>query len=177
MARAFVKELDGEEPDGAILERPQSGHPNYITLQGLERLKARTDEVRTRLIAVEGRKEDLSAQSELKSLQAELRYLEKRVQKAIPIDVGAQSGDAIRFGATVEMVDDQDRRYAFTIVGEDEADAEQGRISWVSPLGRELLDKRAGELVRWRRPAGDLELEVLAFDYGKSGSGQIKGTE
>ncbi|MBI2993732.1 MAG: GreA/GreB family elongation factor [Gammaproteobacteria bacterium] len=168
MSRAFVKELDGVETDADLLERPQSSHPNYITLEGLERLKARVQELRERQLALEAQKEDLSAGSELRALKSELRYLEQREQKAIPIDPAAQSADAIRFGATVQLEDAGGQRHTFTIVGEDEADVERGLISWVSPLGRELLDKRAGDVVNWRRPAGDLDLEILDFRYGKA---------
>lgn len=167
MSRAFVKELDGVETDADLLERPQSTHPNYITIQGLERLKARVQELREQQITLEARQDDLSAGSELRALKSELRYLEQREQKAIPIDPAAQSAEAIRFGATVQLEDKDGQRHAFTIVGEDEADVDHGLISWVSPLGRELLDKRAGDVVVWRRPAGDLELEILEFHYRK----------
>lgn len=167
MSRAFVKELDGVETEADLLERPQSGHPNYITVKGLERLHARIHSLRERQLALEAQKEDLSAGSELRALQSELRYLEQRMQKAIPIDPAAQSGDAIRFGATVRLEDADGRDHTFTIVGEDEADVACGLISWVSPLGSELLDKRAGDVVTWRRPAGDLELDILDFGYGR----------
>ena len=168
MSRAFVKELDGVETEADLLERPQSIHPNYITLEGLERLKVRVQELRERQVALEAQKEDLSAGSELRAVKSELRYLEQREQKAIPIDPAAQSGDAIRFGATVQVEDIDGHRHTFTIVGEDESDVDRGLISWVSPLGRELLDKRAGDVVVWRRPAGDLDLEILEFHYGSA---------
>lgn len=169
MSRAFVKELDGDQADADIPERPQSEHPNYITVTGLQRLQGRIVDMRERIEELKAREEELSAKSELKSLQAELSYLEKRQQSAIPIDISGQSGDEIRFGATVEMVDQDNQRHRFTIVGEDEADVSSALISWVSPLGRELLQKRAGDTAVWRRPAGDLELEILSVSYGKPG--------
>jgi transcription elongation GreA/GreB family factor len=65
----------------------------------------------------------------------------------------------------VEVLDDAGVMHRFMIVGEDEADAARNRISWVSPLAAALLNRRTGDTVIWRRPAGDIELEVLGFHY------------
>jgi len=165
MSRAFVKEPEGDQADTAPIERPQSAHPNYITLRGLERLKSRAESLRARDRELELAGNDLSAKNELAAVRSELRYLERRVHAAIPIDPAAQGGDEIRFGATVEVKDDHGERHAFTIVGEDEADPGSGLISWVSPLGRALLTRRAGDAIRWQRPAGDLELEIVSLTY------------
>lgn len=165
MSRAFVKELEGDQPGDVPPERPQSGHPNYITTQGLDALKESLEALRKRARALEGAEDELSAKSELGSVQAELRFLEKRIQAAIPVDPAAQDSVEIRFGATVNVEDEEGARHVFTIVGEDEADPEHGLISWVSPLGRALLNRRVGDAVRWQRPVGDLELEILSFDY------------
>lgn len=48
-------------------------------------------------------------------------------------------------------------------MGEDEAEPNQGRISWVSPLARELVGKKTDDVVMWERPAGNLEMEILEF--------------
>jgi transcription elongation GreA/GreB family factor len=167
MSRAFVKELEGDQPGDVPPERPQSGHPNYITTQGLDGLKDRFEALRDRARELENAEDELSAKSELGSVQAELRFLEKRIQAAIPVDPAAQDGAEIRFGATVNVEDEEGARHVFTIVGEDEADPERGLISWVSPLGRALLNRRVGDAVRWQRPVGDLELEILSFDYSR----------
>jgi transcription elongation GreA/GreB family factor len=53
--------------------------------------------------------------------------------------------------------------HPFTIVGEDEADVAQGKISWVSPLAKALLNARVGDVVTWRRPVGDKELQILSI--------------
>jgi transcription elongation GreA/GreB family factor len=169
VSRAFVKEPEGDQAGDAPPERPQSSHPNYMTVGGLARLKARAVTLRRRMRELEAGVEDLSARSELPAVRAELLWLDKRVQIAIPVDPAAQGGDEIRFGATVQLEDDEGAKHAFTIVGEDEADPERGLISWVSPLGGELLRKRVGDSVRWRRPVGDLELEILSFNYGVDG--------
>lgn len=169
MSRAFVKEQDGDEVDAGLPERQQSDHPNYITLRGVEDLKTRIAAMRARRQELETAPEALSAKSELQILKSELSYLEKRLQSAIPVDPAEQAMDVIRFGATVALVDADGARHSFTIVGEDEADVARGRISWVSPLGRELLNRKTGDCLTWHRPAGDLELEVLQFDYSDAG--------
>ncbi|MCZ6803533.1 MAG: GreA/GreB family elongation factor [Proteobacteria bacterium] len=69
----------------------------------------------------------------------------------------------MRFGATVKLIDENDLEYIFSIVGEDEAEPNQGRISWVSPLARELVGKKTDDVVMWERPAGNLEMEILEF--------------
>ena len=165
MSRAFVKEPDGDQAETDLPERPQSEHPNYITPAGLERLRASISTLRAEVRALEQRQDDLSTRSELQAKRSELRYLEKREQCAIPVDAVHRDGDEIHFGATVELADVDDRRYRFTIVGEDETDVENGLISWVSPLGAELLKAHVGDEVTWRRPGSDLELEVLAVSY------------
>ena len=67
------------------------------------------------------------------------------------------------------MIDENDQKYTFMIVGEDEAEPEKGFISWVSPLARELVGKKTNDVVIWERPAGVLELEILEFSYKNSG--------
>lgn len=165
MSRAFIKELDGDQAPAELIERPVSVYPNYMTPRGLGRMKLRFDELRRQQQELRNRTDDLAASKELRHLEMELRYLEKRIQTAIPVDTANQCGDRIRFGATVELVDPEGRHYSFTIVGEDEADAGRGLISWISPLARALLGRRIGEVVTWQRPAGDLELEITRFSY------------
>jgi transcription elongation GreA/GreB family factor len=165
MSRAFVKEPEGDQPGDDQPERPQSTHPNYITAEGLARLRQRLADASARRDLLEKDQDQLGARSELQSLRSEIRYLARRIELAIPVDPARQGTDAIRFGATVQVVDDAGAEHEFTIVGEDEADAARNRISWVSPLGAALLNHRTGDTLTWRRPAGDLELEVLGFRY------------
>ncbi|MGH8119644.1 MAG: GreA/GreB family elongation factor [Gammaproteobacteria bacterium] len=165
MSRAFVKEPDGEQADQEVIERPQSEFPNYITMPGLTRLKTRLEELRLRQKELKSGDENLSVKDRLRTLEAEIRYLDKRVQCAIPVEIHSQPGADIRFGATVHLVDENNRHYTFIIVGEDEADADRGMLSWVSPLAREMIGKQAGACIVWMRPAGDLELEITGFSY------------
>ena len=164
MSRAFVKEPDGDQAESDLPERPQSEHPNYITSNGLQRMKSTVEMLRQERDQL--KKEDgISAKNRIKSIEAKLRYLEKRIQRAISVDVSKQVSEEIRFGATVKLVDENVQKYIFTIVGEDETEPDEGFISWISPLARELVGKKINDFVIWERPAGNLELEILEFRY------------
>jgi transcription elongation GreA/GreB family factor len=69
----------------------------------------------------------------------------------------------------VEVCDEAGVVETYTIVGEDEADPSQGKVSWVSPLGEALLNAEPGDEVLWRRPAGTMRLEILSIRPGSSG--------
>jgi len=168
MSRAFVKEPEGDQAEDNLPERPQSDLPNYITPAGLEQLRASVAELQAEQKQLQSDAEALASRNRKKTLQQELRYLEQRIQSAIVIDPANQPEDAIRFGATVELLDERDKTWTFTIVGEDEADPEQDRISWASPLAKELMGKKTDNVVVWDRPAGKLELEITGFRYESS---------
>jgi transcription elongation factor GreB len=102
----------------------------------------------------------------LRDIDRRIRFLEKRLDILEVVDPKAARGDAVFFGATVEVEDEEGRRRRYQIVGEDESDPERGRVSYVSPLGRALLKRRVGEFVTVRRPAGDVEVEITAVGYG-----------
>jgi transcription elongation GreA/GreB family factor len=103
---------------------------------------------------------------ELATVQRDLRWVEGRLQHAIRVDPETQAADRVRFGMTVEVQDEEGRVETYTIVGEDEADAALGKISWVSPLAEALLHAEPGDEVVWRRPAGRKRLEILAVRPG-----------
>src|SRR5262249_11281216 len=102
----------------------------------------------------------------LREIDRRLNYLSKRLDKAVLVDPRQQRGDRAYFGATVGGEGEDGARRADGVVGEDETDTAAGRISWRSPVGRALLGKRAGDVVLVRRPAGEVELEVVAVRYG-----------
>ena len=93
-----------------------------------------------------------------------MRWLDQRVASAIEVDLLQQPRDRVAFGATV-TVDSSEGEQRWQIVGEDEADAEHGRVSYRSPLAQALLGARIGDEVIWPRPAGDLRIELVAIDY------------
>ena len=69
------------------------------------------------------------------------------------------------FGATVEVEYDDGEHQLFNIVGEDEADIALQKVSWVSPLAKALIGHKVGDSVVWKRPAGDLNLEIIKISY------------
>lgn len=88
-------------------------------------------------------------------IEAQIADLEDRVSRAQIIDPTTLSGDRIVFGATVTMLDEDDKPVRYQIVGQTEADAKRGRISYNSPLGKALIGKKVGEEVEVTVPSGE----------------------
>jgi transcription elongation factor GreB len=102
----------------------------------------------------------------LRELDKRLGYLSKVMKEAKQVDPAAQpSRDQVRFGATVELADDNDERRSLTIVGDDEADASAGLIGWSAPLARALIGSRVGDERIVRLPSGEKSYEVMAIRY------------
>ena len=102
----------------------------------------------------------------LREIDRRLTYLSKVMKLAKPVDPAAQvERDVIHFGATVELADEEDARRTLTLVGEDEADATAGRISWRAPIARALVGGRVGDERLVRLPAGEKSYEILAIAY------------
>lgn len=154
---------------------------NYITPQGA---RALTDEL-NQLVRVERPKTvdevataaahgDRSENAEykygklrLKEIDRRIRFLNKRLDSAVVVDPDKQEQrDIVFFGATVEVEDEEGERKRYQLVGEDESAPKEGRISWRSPIGRSLLKRKVGDFVTVKRPAGDIDLEVISVTYG-----------
>ena len=88
-------------------------------------------------------------------VEAQISELEDKVSRAQIIDPASLSGDKVIFGATVTVRDDDEKPARYQIVGQTEADAKQGRISYDSPLGRALIGKQVGDEVEVTVPSGD----------------------
>jgi transcription elongation factor GreA len=100
------------------------------------------------------------------NLEGRLRFLEYRIAHAEVIDPTTVSTDRIAFGATVTVLDvDTDEEIVYAIVGEDEADADAGRLSIRSPIVRALIGKVEGDSVTLQLPKGARELEVVKVEY------------
>jgi len=165
MSRAFVKEADGDNVLEDLPERPVSPHANLVTPAGLRFLREQVRDLlslRNTLL----NSDDMADKQRLKSVERDLRYFDERASTAILVDPEAQEGKHVHFGSTVEVLDEGDSPLRFSIVGEDEADVTAGKISWVSPLARALLDAQVDDVVTWRRPAGDKELTVISIRKG-----------
>ena len=98
-------------------------------------------------------------------VEAQIAEIEDRVSRAQIIDPTSLSGDKIVFGATVTVLDDDDKPQRYQIVGMTEADARQGRISYESPLGRALIGKQVGEEVEVTVPSGDRFYQVKKIEF------------
>ncbi len=98
-------------------------------------------------------------------VEASISDLEDRVSRAQIIDPTSLSGDKIIFGATVTLLDDDDKPVRYQIVGPYEADAKVGRISYNSPLGRALIGRRVEDEIEVTVPAGDRSYLVQKIEF------------
>lgn len=168
MSRAFVKESDDDLAAGELPERPVPSHANYVTPRGLGRLQARAKELQglhERLAAQSA--DDSSARQKQREVERDQRYVKAQLERADVVDPAGQSRDEVRFGATVKIVDGQGKSHRFGIVGDDEADVAGGKISWASPLARAMIGASVGDTVKWSRPAGETEVEIVEISYPK----------
>lgn len=165
MSRAFVKEPDGDDVPDDLPDLPQSPHPNYVTPGGLAQLKRRLVSLERKRQGLLGESNALANKLPLAEASRQIRFVKGRIERAIVTEPAEQPNDRVCFGAKVEIEDEQGVAQSISIVGEDEADIEAGKVSWVSPLAKALLGAGVGGLVTWRRPAGDLEIEVRAIHY------------
>jgi len=98
-------------------------------------------------------------------VEATIADLEDRLSRAMVIDPTTLSGDKVLFGATVTLVDEDKKKVKYQLVGQTEADARVGRISYNSPLGRALIGRQAGEEVEVSAPSGDRYYEIKKIEF------------
>jgi transcription elongation factor GreB len=181
--KAFVKEGDADEDDDGELAPPlPAGTKNYITPAGYAKLRAelqrlldveRPEVVRTVSWAASNgdRSENgdyIYGKKRLREIDRRIRFLTRRLDLAEIVDASLHAGsDQVFFGATVDYAMAGDDR-TITIVGVDEAEPLEGKISWVAPIARALTKAREGDVVTLRTPGGVEEIEVLAVRYPAS---------
>jgi transcription elongation factor GreB len=154
--------------------------PRFITPEGFARIRAEYEELfgteRPKLVdtiawaAGNGDRSEngdyIYGRKRLREIDRRLGYLSKVMKQAKVVDPATQEQrDTIRFGATVELADENDDRRLLTLVGEDEADASSGRISWAAPIARALVGARVGDERIVRLPAGEKSYEVMSIRY------------
>jgi transcription elongation factor GreB len=189
MSKAFVKDdvapeeitaettadLDDEDESPFI----GAGGKNYITTLGLERLKAELHDLlhveRPKVVEVVAwaasngdRSENADYQygkRRLREIDRRIRFLTKRIDAAEVVEPTLQQGTKILFGATVTVTDQEGLERTYKIVGSDEADAKEGKVSWASPVGQALLQASEGDAVTLKTPRGDEELDILKVRY------------
>lgn len=168
MSRAFVKEDAGGEAHD-LPERPIPPHANYVTPRGLAQLQARERKLSARHDTLKATAEgDDQARAGRAEIARDLRYVRAQLERAQVVAVyPPREGEVprVRFGATVDIVDDAGALHRYRIVGDDEAEAAKGDISWASPLAKALIGAREGDVVTWRRPAGVVEIEVTGVRF------------
>jgi transcription elongation factor GreA len=98
-------------------------------------------------------------------VEAQIADIEDRLSRAMVIDPSTLSGDRVVFGATVTLKDEHDKKIKYQIVGETEADAKNGRISYSSPLGRALIGRTKGDEVEFSAPSGDKYYEIAKIEF------------
>ncbi len=169
-----------EGPDDAPLP-PAAGGKNYITPQGLLRLQEEYRQLlrieRPKIVELVSwaagngdRSENgdyLYGKKRLHQIDARLHFLRKRLDIACVVDPARQVQlHQVFFGATITYANGRGEQRTVTIVGEDEVDLGNGRVSWVSPIARALHKAYEGDVVEMRTPAGLERIEVLAVQYG-----------
>jgi len=98
-------------------------------------------------------------------VEATIADLEDRLSRAMIIDPTMLSGDKILFGATVTLLDEDEKKVRYQLVGQTEADAKSGRISYNSPLGRALIGRQSGEEVEVSAPSGDRYYKIKKIEF------------
>jgi transcription elongation factor GreA len=98
-------------------------------------------------------------------VEAQIADIEDRLSRAMVIDPTTLSGDKVVFGATVHLLDEDDKPVTYQIVGQTEADARIGRISYNSPLGRALIGRTIGEEVEVTTPSGDRYYSIEKVEF------------
>ena len=152
----------------------------YITPEGLAHIRAQYEELfgveRPKVVETVSWAASLGDRSEnadyiygkrrLREIDRKLAHLARIMKDAKVVDPSKQQArDQVRFGATIELADEDDNRRLLTIVGDDETDASAGKIGWSAPISRALIGARVGDERIVRLPAGEKSYEVVAIRY------------
>lgn len=167
VSKAFTKDDGAEDPPFVAPRAPlPAGAPNYVTPRGLALLRSELGSLQASRSSIP-LKASADAASARAALQTRIQELKARLASAVLVDTSERrSSDEVRFGARVMVQGDSSQPRQIDIVGVDEADATSGRIAFVAPLARALLGRRPGDVVTFRTPRGEEELEVVSVTYG-----------
>ena len=105
------------------------------------------------------------AKRRLREIDRRIRYLSKSLDRAVVVDNSGKALDRVRFGATVTILNQTGDSREVTIVGVDDLDSGDQRVSWRSPLAKALLTAKIGDTVTLRAPRGPERLEIVAVRY------------
>ena len=154
--------------------------PYVVTLAGLEKLRARLDQLKkverpqnVRDIEEARAHGDLKENAEYHAakerqgfIEGELRTIEDKLSRVRVIDPSKLSGTRVVFGATVALLNiDTEEEVTYRIVGEDEADINAGTISYLAPIARALIGKDEGDQVKFQAPGGTRTFEIVEVRF------------
>ena len=156
-----------------------SSEKNYITPEGLEKLRAEYHQLvhveRPKVVEVVSwaasngdRSENADYQygkRRLREIDSRSRYLMKRLENAEVVDPQQLKGDKVLFGSTVTIVDEDEVTLVYQIVGEDEFDIKLHKISWKSPVAKALLGKKVGDKVKIVKPTGEVFVTIDKIEF------------
>jgi transcription elongation factor GreB len=166
MSRGFVKEDDQEDvpmvPQRAFLPE---GVTNFVTPSGMNQLLAERQ-------ILENEKNNLNNSNEnekrieLNYINAKLQLLNNRITEAKVVNLNEQSQNEIRFGAIITLKSEASENIQISqIVGVDEADISKGKVSFLSPLARVLINKKTGDKIILKQAGKDIVFEVIGISY------------
>lgn len=168
MSKAFTREDD--LPAETVVVRPVAvlppGTPNLITPAGALRLRRELED----LVNVQRPAAADSASGEerkraLAAIDHRIRQLERTLPTMVVTGPPPDPDRSVHFGATVTVRNRAGEVTTYRIVGVDETDLDRDWVSWLSPIARALLNRRAGERVPLKLPGGEEQLEILAVTY------------
>ena len=165
MSRAFVKENDLEHAGIDIPERPLSDEPNYVTPNGLKELNSKIDALDVEREQLKQKKDDPIAKQKITIIERDIRYYAARIESAILTRPKEEDHSTVLFGAKVTVEDEEGKLCAYEIVGEDEADIHQGKVSYLCPLAEALIGAKLNDEVTWEKPLGHTYLTIQKIEY------------
>jgi len=153
--------------------------PNYLTPEGAKKLQAELNQLlnvqRAKVVhevaeaAAQGDRSEnaeyIYGKKKLREIDRRIRFITKRLDSAVVVKQEEAAHGEVRFGASVDVEDENGKKSSYLIVGPDEANPSDGKISFQSPLGRALMKRKVGDIVTVTRPAGEIEIEVKAIRY------------
>lgn len=168
MSKAFTRESDEMTGDEITPLRPHAPlkAKRYITRQGADRLREQANVLleEKRALLNEPHPATADVAGRVRGIEAAIQRLKQTFDSVIVAEPPTDSGK-VGFGASVHIRDQHGEEESYQIVGPDEAEPRQGRISAISPLAHALINSKVGDTVRFKSPAGDQELTVLAVHY------------
>ncbi len=168
VSKAFTRESDEASGDEIAPLRPHvpPGVKRYITREGADRLRQQANALleEKRALVTGGSAGGIDTTARVRRIEAAIQRIQQALDSVIVAEPPADSGK-VGFGASVRIRDQHGEEETYQIVGPDEAEPGQGRISSISPLAQALVNSRAGDSIRFKSPAGEQTLTVLAVHY------------